>query len=82
MGEGARVLVMKSLEHAMKRGAPVVVVYLGSAVDCDAHHRADPKSDELGVSSCIKSILEGADITNPNPVEEEALNVNSSSHGE
>ncbi|XP_034706442.1 cyclin-B2-2-like [Vitis riparia] len=39
---GAGVLVMKSLERAMKRRAPVVVVYLGVAVDCDAHLMADP----------------------------------------
>ncbi|WKA00436.1 hypothetical protein VitviT2T_018790 [Vitis vinifera] len=51
-------------------------------VDCDIHHMADPRVDEPGVSSCIKSILEGADVTHPIPVEEEVLNVNSSSHGE
>lgn len=65
-----------------ERGAPAVVMYLGVAVDCDAHHMADPRFDELGVSSCIKSILEGADVTHPIPVEEEVLNVSSSSHGE
>lgn len=82
MGEGVGVLVMKNLEHAMKRGAPAVVMYLGGAVDYDAHHMADLRFDELGVSSCIKSILEGADVTHPIPIEEEVLNVNSSSHGE
>ena len=39
---------------------------------------ADPRPDELGVSSCIKSILEGADVTHPIPVEDEVLKVNSS----
>ncbi|RVX02940.1 BTB/POZ domain-containing protein [Vitis vinifera] len=75
------VLVMKSLEHAMKRGAPIVVVYLGGAVDCNAHLMVDPRSDGLGVSLCIESILEGADVTHPIPTEEVVLNVNSSSHG-
>ena len=82
MSEGAWVLVMKSLEHAMKRGAPIVVVYLGGAVDCNAHLMVDPRSDGLGVSLCIESILEGVDVTHPILAKEVVLNVNSSSHGE
>ncbi|KAJ6851740.1 3-oxoacyl-[acyl-carrier-protein] synthase I, chloroplastic [Iris pallida] len=42
MGEGAGVLVMESLEHAMKRDAPIIVEYLGGAVNCDAYHITDP----------------------------------------
>ncbi|XVE97418.1 hypothetical protein REPUB_Repub03eG0017600 [Reevesia pubescens] len=53
MGEGAGVLIMESLEHATKRGANIIAEYLGGAVICDAHHMTDPRSDGLGVSSCI-----------------------------
>ncbi|MCD7455514.1 3-oxoacyl-[Datura stramonium] len=61
MGEGAGVLVMESLEHAMKlRGAPIIAEYLGGAVNCDAYHMTDPRADGLGVSSCILSSLEDA----------------------
>ncbi|CAN7043585.1 unnamed protein product [Brassica rapa subsp. trilocularis] len=63
MGEGAGVLVMESLEHAMKRGAPIVAEYLGGAVNCDAHHMTDPRADGLGVSSCIESCLEDAGVS-------------------
>ena len=66
----------------MKRGAPIVVVYLRGAVDWNVHLMVDPRSDGLGVSSCIESILESADATHPIPAEEVVLNVNSSSHGE
>ncbi|CAF1919439.1 unnamed protein product [Brassica oleracea var. botrytis] len=63
MGEGASVLMMESLEHAMKRGAPIVAEYLGGAVNCDAHHMTDPRADGLGVSSCIESCLEDAGVS-------------------
>ncbi|XP_057797705.1 3-oxoacyl-[acyl-carrier-protein] synthase I, chloroplastic-like [Salvia miltiorrhiza] len=63
MGEGAGVLVMESLEHAMKRGAPIVAEYLGGAVNCDAYHMTDPRADGLGVSSCIQSALEDAGVS-------------------
>ncbi|KAK9074353.1 hypothetical protein SSX86_006951 [Deinandra increscens subsp. villosa] len=63
MGEGAGVLVMESLEHAMKRGAPILAEYLGGAVNCDAYHMTDPRSDGLGVSSCIQSSLVDAGVS-------------------
>ncbi|KAL5226214.1 hypothetical protein ABZP36_012853 [Zizania latifolia] len=62
MGEGAGVLVMESLEHAMKRDAPIFAEYLGGAVNCDAYHMTDPRSDGLGVSSCIRQSLEDAGV--------------------
>ncbi|KZV51052.1 50 kDa ketoavyl-ACP synthase [Dorcoceras hygrometricum] len=63
MGEGAGVLVMESLEHAMKRNAPIIAEYLGGAVNCDAYHMTDPRSDGLGVSSCILSALEDSGVS-------------------
>ncbi|XP_074269687.1 3-oxoacyl-[acyl-carrier-protein] synthase I, chloroplastic-like [Silene latifolia] len=63
MGEGAGLLVMESLEHAMKRGAPVIAEYLGGAVNCDAYHMTDPRSDGLGVSACIVKSLQDAGVS-------------------
>ena len=54
---------MESLEHAMKRGAPIIAEYLGGAVNCDAYHMTDPRADGLGVSSCIQSSLEDAGVS-------------------
>lgn len=62
MGEGAGVLVMESLEHALKRGAPIVAEYLGGAVTCDAYHMTDPRADGLGVSTCIEKSLADAGV--------------------
>ena len=55
--------MMESLEHVMKRGAPILTEYFGGAVNCDAYHMTDPRSDGLGVSSCIKSCLEDAGVS-------------------
>ena len=54
---------MESLEHAMKRGAPIIAEYLGGAVNCDAYHMTDPRADGLGVSSCIESSLVDAGVS-------------------
>ncbi|KAJ4967432.1 hypothetical protein NE237_019281 [Protea cynaroides] len=63
MGEGAGVLVFESLEHAMKRGAPIIAEYLGGAVNCDAYHMTDPRADGLGVSSCIRDCLNDGGVS-------------------
>uniref|UniRef100_Q94G70 3-oxoacyl-[acyl-carrier-protein] synthase n=1 Tax=Coriandrum sativum TaxID=4047 RepID=Q94G70_CORSA len=68
MGEGAGVLVMESLVHAMKRGAPIIAEYLGGAVTCDAHHMTDPRPDGGGVSMCIQSGLQEAGVVSPEEV--------------
>lgn len=47
----------------MKRGAPIIAEYLGGAVNCDAYHMTDPRSDGLGVSSCIQSSLQDAGVS-------------------
>lgn len=54
--------VMESLEHAMKRDAPIIAEYLGGSVNCDAYHMTDPRADGLGVSSCIQKSLEDAGV--------------------
>ncbi|GJZ10235.1 3-oxoacyl-[acyl-carrier-protein] synthase 2 [Tanacetum coccineum] len=63
MGEGAGVLVMESLEHAMKRGAPILAEYLGGAINCDAYHITIPRSDGLSLSACIQSCLVDANVS-------------------
>ncbi|GKD74149.1 3-oxoacyl-[acyl-carrier-protein] synthase I, chloroplastic [Tanacetum coccineum] len=63
MGEGAGVLVMESLEHAMKRDAPILAEYLGGAINNDAYHITNPRSDGLHLSSCIQSSLVDAGVS-------------------
>lgn len=63
MGEGAGLLVMESLEHALERGAPIIAEYLGGAQSCDAHHITEPRQDGGGVRLCIESALADAGIS-------------------
>jgi 3-oxoacyl-[acyl-carrier-protein] synthase II len=39
LGEGAWMLVLESLEHALERGAPIIAEVAGYASTCDAYHR-------------------------------------------
>lgn len=62
MGEGAGVLLLESLEHAIERGAPILAEYLGGAVSCDAYHMTDPREDGAGVALCMEQALQAAGI--------------------
>lgn len=63
MGEGAGVLVLESLEHALARNAPIYAEYLGGSVNCDAYHITSPREDGKGVEQCMKLALEDAGIS-------------------
>ncbi len=62
MGEGAAVLILESLEHALKRGAPIIAEYLGGAINCDAHHITEPMPDGSGVALCMEKAVLDAGI--------------------
>lgn len=63
MGEGCGVLVLESLEHALKRGAPIIAEYLGGAVNTDAYHMTDPRPDGAGVRECVEMAIKDARIS-------------------
>jgi 3-oxoacyl-[acyl-carrier-protein] synthase II len=63
MGEGAGVLLLESLEHALARGAQIIAEYLGGGINCDAHHMTDPRDDGFGVGLCIENAIKNAGIS-------------------
>lgn len=63
MGEGAGVLLLEDLDHALKRGATIYAEYLGGGVSCDAYHMTDPRADGEGVALCINKALAQAGVT-------------------
>ncbi|TPP53595.1 Beta-ketoacyl synthase, N-terminal domain family protein [Leishmania donovani] len=64
MGEGAGVLILEALEHAVARAAPRVYAELrGFGISCDAHHVAVPHPEGLGARRCVEQALaEGGDV--------------------
>eukprot|EP00183_Erythrolobus_madagascarensis_P003185 CAMPEP_0185850172 /NCGR_PEP_ID=MMETSP1354-20130828/4404_1 /TAXON_ID=708628 /ORGANISM="Erythrolobus madagascarensis, Strain CCMP3276" /LENGTH=432 /DNA_ID=CAMNT_0028550819 /DNA_START=128 /DNA_END=1429 /DNA_ORIENTATION=+ len=62
MGEGAGVIVMETLEHALERGANILAEYFGGAQSCDAFHMTNPRQDGAGVRACIENALADAGV--------------------
>lgn len=62
MGEGAGILVLEDLEHALKRGAPIYAEYLGGGMSCDAHHITELREDGSGLVLCMENALRDAGI--------------------
>ncbi len=63
MGEGAGVIVLEELEHALARNATIFAEYLGGGISCDAYHMTEPRSDGEGVAACVRNALQNAGIT-------------------
>ncbi len=59
-GEGAAVLVLESLEHAERRGAPILAEILGYGLTCDANHMVAPHADSI--ARCIRIAHERAGV--------------------
>ncbi len=60
--EGAALLVIESMEHAINRGATILAEILGHGVSSDAFHAVQPDRDGSGAARAIRWALEDAGI--------------------
>ena len=61
VAEGAGILILESLENALKRNTPIYAEILGYGLSCDAYHMTTSSLE--GIAACMKKALQEANIT-------------------
>ena len=76
IGEGAGVLILETLDHALKRDATIHAEIIGYGTTCDAHHITSPTPGGVGGAEAIKLALIDGQI---NPEEVDYINAHGTS---
>ena len=63
IGEGAAALALETLEHAQKRGAPILAELAGFGMSSDAYHITAPQPDGEGAANAMLLALENSGLT-------------------
>ncbi|MBM4351382.1 MAG: beta-ketoacyl-[acyl-carrier-protein] synthase family protein [Deltaproteobacteria bacterium] len=71
IGEGAGILILEDLDHALRRGAPVLGEFLGYGICADAYHLTAPEPNGEGVERVIRAALSHAGVS---PEEVDTIN--------
>ena len=63
LGEGAAILVLEELQHALDRGAHIYAEFVGYGATCDAYHMTAPRPDGSGGAKAMAMAIADAGIT-------------------
>jgi 3-oxoacyl-[acyl-carrier-protein] synthase II len=63
MAEGAAVVLVEELEHALRRGAKVYCEVIGYGASNDAFHVATPHPESIGVIEMMRAALASAEVS-------------------
>lgn len=63
MSEGAGIIILETLEHALARNAKIYAEFVGYGATGDAHHVSAPAPDHEGAQRAMKMALNMAGIT-------------------
>lgn len=76
LGEGSGVLVIEELEHALKRGAPIIAEITGYGYTSDGFHLVRPESTGEGQINAMRKAINMANIS---PKDIDHINVHATS---
>lgn len=62
LGEGAGVLLLEELDHALQRGANIVAEIVGYGATCDAYHMTAPSPGGIGGAKAMAAALADGEI--------------------
>lgn len=62
LGEGAAVMILEELNHAIERGAPILAEIIGYSANSDAFHITQPSPNGEGATKALNLALKRAEI--------------------
>ena len=76
LGEGAAILILEAMDHALSRGAPILAEVSGYGATADAHHITQPAERAEGAARAMRIAMGEAGVT---PEEVDYINAHGTS---